>query len=291
MKSKSGTTNSKHKSDKELREIERIENEAWIPWHPDKDPVFKFALCAANLLSKSRGRKFSDVPDFFNSRDKIDLYFEMLCLCAGEYPDAAKRLHLIATAAVTALHSAAEKAPANFRTIANLEICFPGIVSHHPDFAKNQKLLMGKIGLGKSSGFNLKGKPFSLFSTETRIAYQLADYINRIRNDDAGSIWSNGLFENKIKGELVALPPFSRQTYKQWWKTAEKMFIHRMGENFEDSEEFKSYWRGDAYKEQSPNNPGKKVLMRNHRALIRRDIKKRIQQAFRSIAKKSSAVS
>jgi len=86
------------------------------------------------------------------------------------------------------------------------------------------------------------------------------------------------------------LGPLTRANYRVWWKKFEMIFLGLYGKDFENHKEFAGYWSGNAYKENEPGNPGTKCLVQNARALIRRDIKKRIQQAFRSIAPKSPPV-
>ena len=68
------------------------------------------------------------------------------------------------------------------------------------------------------------------------------------------------------------------------------MFLGLYGKDFENHKEFSGYWNGRVFKEDVPGKPGQLCLLKNARALIRRDIKKRIQQAFRSIAPKSPPV-
>ena len=281
---------SRHKLEKELREQKQAENKLWMPWHPGDSPAMKFAGCALDVLLPKPRHKFSDVPDFFASDYQTNFYFEAMRLCAVKYADAAARLHRIAASAVEALRSAAWEAPENFQPIARGEFVFPGFISHHPDVARNQEYLMEKIQLGESSSINTKGKSFSLFTDETHIAFQLLNYIKSIRKKDKSSLWTNGNFEALIEKEAIALPPLSRENYRQWWKLAEKVFVRKFGNDFENHKQFQDYWRNDAYQESVPDNPRKKKLLKSSRALIRRDIKSQIKQAFHSIAPKSPPV-
>ena len=73
-----------------------------------------------------------------------------------------------------------------------------------------------------------------------------------------------------------SLYPLSRQNYGDWSKASWPLFESRYGKDFENRKCFSEYWRSLTYK-------GKK----NARALIRDAIKKKIKQAFRSIAPKS----
>ena len=80
--------------------------------------------------------------------------------------------------------------------------------------------------------------------------------------------------------EVRSLPALNRGNHKDWWKAAEPLFHSLYGSggdgwDFEDQEEFARYSKSAAYKDKS-----------HARALIRRDIKRNIKQAFRSIAPK-----
>jgi hypothetical protein len=88
-------------------------------------------------------------------------------------------------------------------------------------------------------------------------------------------------FERRGRSAKLArnLRPLDRTNYKQWYEAAMPEFVNFYGADFEDRKLFAGYWKNAAYKDKS-----------KARALIRRDIKKKIQQAFRSIAPKSSAV-
>ena len=101
------------------------------------------------------------------------------------------------------------------------------------------------------------------------------------------SVRKLGLTDEHIE-KLKTLQPLSRRNFLEWWKIGEPAFIHYYGKDFENHKEFSSYWNRNAYKEEAEAGTGMLVL--NARALIRRDIKKQIKQAFRSIAPKSSAV-
>jgi len=259
----------------------------WNGWDRDSEPTMVFYNCAAEFCEKAifganSDRKFEDVPDFFRSRALTDSYFFMMGKCAEVNVEAAARLHCIATLAVQYLNEAASNAPWNFQPIAETNITWPGYLSDHPEAEKSQKKnLFPKLHLGKKSGIRMKGKKlFSLNTVETRIAIELWGQMAFARIEKsmlAGDMTPFG----KIRNDAKKLPMLSRETFRDWWKVGEKMFLYEYGKEFEKNERFGGYWH--------PNHPAYKVET-NRRTLIRRDIKKKIQQGFRSIAINSSIV-
>lgn len=239
-------------------------------------------FCDKAVLSGKSNRKFEDIPDFFSNRMFTESYFEMMSKCAVIDIEAAARLHCIATLAVQYLNKAASNAPQNFQPIAESEVTWPGYLSNHPDAEKSQKRhLFPILKLGKKSGIRLKGKKFSLDTIETRIAFELCGKMQFIRNDKRPMLIASRTPLDKIIADAKKLPTLSRQNFQLWWAVGEKMFLMEFGEIFESHERFAGYWHPT-----HPTYGGQS----NRRALIRRDIKKKIQQSFRSIAAKSSAV-
>jgi hypothetical protein len=259
----------------------------WNGWNFENEPTMVFYNCAAEFCDKANqsqksDRKFEDVPDFFRNRALTDSYFMMMGKCAEVTIEAAARLHCIATLAVQYLNEAASNAPQNFQPIAETDITWPGYLSDHPDAEKSQKKsLFPKLHLGEKSGIRMKGqKVFSLDTIETRIAIELWGHISFARRDKSMPTANLTPF-GKISNDAKKLPMLTRETFRRWWKVGEKMFLNGYGKEFEKHERFAGYWH--------PNHPAYKGET-NRRALIRRDIKKKVQQSFRSIAVKSSAV-
>jgi len=270
---------------KKLRkEIKQREKEVWTWWENKDDPAMNFIRCSCDVIKKYNPgrptRNFDEMPDFFWSKAITELYFDARKSLAAENMEAAKRLHYIATFAVKALNDAAYQAPQYFRPIAESDFLWPGFLGKHPDTEKHQKSdLFAKLHLGKKSSIRVEGKKFSLETLETRIAFQLWGRIEFVRRNENTLLPIDWSVLESIKADAMKLPPLSRETYQQWWKVGEKLFLNFYGEKFENVENFAHYWLNAAYKDDP-----------KARALIRRDIKKRLQQGFRSIAVKSSAV-
>lgn len=73
------------------------------------------------------------------------------------------------------------------------------------------------------------------------------------------------------------LPPLTRQSFKAWFAAAVPMLEAVYGNDFENRKPFAAYWH--------PSHPAYKGEPdRSRRALIRRDIKAKLKQSFRSIA-------
>jgi len=278
----------KKSSPAELKKLERQmaehDKRAWTWWERQDEPVMKFLHCAneiwaKDVLNHESEHIFEDIPDFFQSKAFTELYFDMLSKCAEHHSEAARRLHYIATFAVKHLNDAAYAAPKYFQQIAQEDFLWPGYLSDHPDVEKEQKKgLFSKLHLGEKCPIRVKGKKFSLDTLETRIAFQLWGKIEFVRKDENTLLPINWAILEKIKYDAAKLTPLSRENYRLWWKVGEKLFLLVYGEQFENDKSFTHYWKNAAYKDEQ-----------NARALIRRDIKKKIQQGFRSIAVKSSA--
>jgi hypothetical protein len=74
---------------------------------------------------------------------------------------------------------------------------------------------------------------------------------------------------------LRDLKTLTRENYEKWWSFAEPLFLMYYGSDFENHEAFRRYGTGATYK---------KIPESDRRGRIRSDIKRRIKQAFKSIA-------
>ena len=280
--SPSGNDSGEKVSAEELEEFKRkgIEHmeRAWTWWEHKDEPVMKFIRCSCDVLQKVEGCKFSNIRDSFWSKPFTELYFDCLADCAVENPEAAERLHYIAEIAVAALNKAAYKTPKQFQPIAMQDFLWPGFVSRHPDVAKSNKELMDEIRLGEKSSINTTGKTFSVGTIETRIAWEIWDQIDFLRRGE-NSLRPARIGYDEFQNEAKTLQPLTRENHRKWWKVGEKIFIRTLGADFENHKSFVHYWKNAAYKGEP-----------NARALIRRDIKKKLRQGFHSIAAKPSAV-
>lgn len=218
--------------------------------------------------------------------------------------DAAERLYYLALLSVRSLLAACEARPELYRQIAMHQLYWPSMTGWGSDVERTNKELMVDLNLGEAAPLNTARhgrKSFSILeNTATSIACKLWGAVEFYRRDvlDEREVFSGdpvcslimpclpgfgdarkiGLTDEHIK-KLWTLQPLSRRNFLEWWKLGEPIFIHLYGKNFENHKEFSGYWKNSVYRCQS-----------NARALIRRDIKKRIQQAFRSIAPKSASV-
>ncbi|HAO78193.1 MAG TPA: hypothetical protein DCQ92_04290 [Verrucomicrobia subdivision 3 bacterium] len=244
----------------------------------------------------------------------IEFYFEWLISEITEKANhhAAERLYHLALLSVKSLGEVCGKRPEFFRPIARHQLIWPCFTAWGKDSERMNKALMKFLNLGEAAPLNTARdgrKSFSLVeSTETYIAYQIWQMIEYFRREEQNisdfepscslilpdlpgirDVHKTGLSDAQIE-KLKTLSPLSRQNFLEWWKLGESAFVHHYGKDFENHKDFSGYWNGDAYKENVPGKPGQKRLVQNARALIRRDIKKQIKQAFRSIAPKSPPV-
>ncbi len=268
-------------SPKELEEFKRkgIEHmkRAWTWWEHQDEPVMKFIVVLVMFYKRCRTANFL-IFQIFWSKAFTELYFDCLADCAAENPEAAGRLHYVAEIAVAALNKAVYKTPKQFQPIAMEDFLWPGFISRHPDVAKSSKELMDEIRLGEKSSINTTGKTFSVDTVETRMAWELWDQIDFLRRGK-NSLRPARIGFDAFQPEAQTLQPLTRANHRDRWKVGEKLFIKTLGEDFENRKTFAHYWKNAAYK----NEP-------NARALIRRDIKKKLRQGFHSIAAKTSAV-
>jgi hypothetical protein len=168
-----------------------------------------------------------------------------------------------------------------FRKLAEKTNSWPGLLSVDRDQQKANQMIIAYLRLGENAPLNYKQKQWTRKTLEVRIALNLLGHreyllrrnesIDPYDHEDGRYFYADSKFKR--------LRPLSRANYKAWWKAFETIFLGLYGEDFENHREFSGYWKNSVYRSQP-----------NARALIRRDIKKRIQQAFRSIAPKSVSV-
>jgi len=222
-----------------------------------------------------------------------DVLFRQFRDSALTDPEVAQRLHYIACYAVEALEMACQQSPQLFQPIARKEFHWPMYVGPRRDLWPRVKRQLAVLQLGADCALNLsddKKRSWSFETVETRIAFELWQLADRFRKGPHGFLdalvcapKAELLREDVAKAK--ALPPLTRANSKQWWRVAEPWFEGQWGEKFENHPDFQHYWSQDAYKEPVPGSNGrKKRLTPNARALIRRDIKAKIKQGFRTIA-------
>jgi hypothetical protein len=179
-----------------------------------------------------------------------------------------------------------------FRKLAEKTSVWPGVLSVDHDQLEANKKMITLLRLGENAPLNFKKKQWTRKTAEVRVALNLLEHrqylLRRNERIDPYDPEDGRYFYDDSK--FKRLGPLTRANYAVWWKKFAPMFLGLYGKDFENREDFSGYWNGNAYKDDVPGKPGQKCFVRNARALIRRDIKKRIQQAFRSIAPKSPPV-
>lgn len=175
---------------------------------------------------------------------------------------------------------------------------WPGLLSRDADLVKDNEELVSQLGLAVEVGASISGKGKRMWSRQTRevvVALRLLNIVARCRMEARFKQTTRTRSANKqpqnpffaawershpwwTQTEKLAqkLPSLDRKNYPAWFKAAEPAFVHFYGEAFENHQSFAHYWKNVVYADQP-----------NARALIRRDIKRRIKQAFCSIAPKS----
>lgn len=137
---------------------------------------------------------------------------------------------------------------------------WPGEISVDKDVKKRQATLTQALCLGKYAALQFGKKQWSKSTPAVAAALELIRLMDRC-------------------GGFGMLPPLSRITASVWWSRAEYFFEYLYGVDFENHPLFAHCWNNAAYKDQP-----------KARALIRRDIKKQIKQAFTTIAPPSKGV-
>lgn len=168
-----------------------------------------------------------------------------------------------------------------FRKLAEKSSVWPGVLSVDHDQLVANKNIIALLRLGENAPLNFKKKQWTRKTVEVRVALNLLNHrqylLRRNETIDPYDREDGQLFYNDAK--FKRLGPLTRANYAVWWKKFEQMFLDLYGKDFENHKEFSGYWKNSVYRGQP-----------KARALIRRDIKKRIQQAFRSIAPKAAPV-
>ena len=193
--------------------------------------------------------------------------------------EAASALAFVVRHGVRRLDNLVDAQPNLLRISAGLLDKWPGFLSLNREDERKNKERITRLGVGSWMGINYEGKTWSAQTAEVKVAFELEGEVGHMRygrvNGDLAKRMGEVEPPESAWALAVGLLPLSRGNYREWWEAAEPLFMQRYGPAFEDRPEFKHYWRSAAYR-------GEK----NARALIRRDIKAKIKQAFRSIAAK-----
>jgi hypothetical protein len=238
---------------------------------------------------------------------------EISRLASDGSDEATKALHGLAYFCVNDLDELCNQVhhqPA-LENIAHKTSIWPGFLSCDRDIKKRNEKLVRKLALGRLTGLNYSGKQWSRETPEVSVALKLWGIINVYREEwqtrderakHHKKVWEQfnkrigrpanyrppprplvisekhaAEFKRRDESRHMArnLRPLDRNNYKEWFQAALPEFINFYGEDFENRKLFHSYWQHAAYKSEP-----------NARALIRRAIKTKLQQAFCSIAPK-----
>jgi hypothetical protein len=203
--------------------------------------------------------------------------------------------------------------PEMFEPLASVRARWPAFIARHADDRKANEALADRLRLGSACGVNVTGKTWTRETTETAVALELFASLDSLRKDwpkrkarmaqykadveamnkrlgrpaDYRPPPPSATYTPEQEAESAnwakadkltrTLAPLTRQNYKEWFAAAVPMLAARCGNDFENRKPFAAYWHPEhpAYKGESD---------RSRRALIRRDIKAKLKQAFRSIA-------
>ena len=193
--------------------------------------------------------------------------------------EAAIALLFVLRHGVRRLERLTESHPDHLVMSAKLLDKWPGFLTVDHDQERKNGEMIARLELGRWMGINYEGKMWSRETPEVAVALELWSSVNSLQDDGPGVLFEKGVWESapyvKARALAAKLQPLSRANYVEWWRAAEPVFVAEWGPAFEERKEFKHYWRNAAYRGE-----------RNARALIRRDIKAKIKQAFRTIAPK-----
>jgi hypothetical protein len=227
---------------------------------------------------------------------------------------AADELHRILSSKVSAFDKLCHQHPELYEGAARKTTVWPAFISCDADIKKRNEKLLKMLNLGCDSGLNYSGKQWSRDTPEVSVALELWGIMNVYRKSWLDQPAQTKLIqaewrrinkslgrpanyrpppfkpqsttpELKEKFRLMSessnlakeLQPLNRQNYKQWFAASWPVFLARYRKDFENRTCFSDYWKSPAYKNKL-----------HARAMIRDAIKKKIRQAFRSIAPKSS---
>jgi hypothetical protein len=186
----------------------------------------------------------------------------------------------------------------DIRDFARRKWVWPGLLSHDTDMVKGNKELVRELGLANDVGVNFTEKSKRMWTRgtpEVVVALRLRNIVEEYRTQfqfkqmtkthlgygQATSPFIAGWEQShpwwrQTKKLAQKLPSLDRKNYAAWFKAAEPVFIGLYGKDFENHEHF-AHIRRNA--EQMSVKEKKK-----QRGLVRREIRKRIRQAFKSIA-------
>lgn len=147
-----------------------------------------------------------------------------------------------------------------------------------PSFASPNKMIQSYQSqftreLAQTPPLKSHGKQASPDKIETLAAWNLFHTIDS-RRTQKGKLLGK---PDPLTQYSMRLPRLTRQTFSQWRKTIDIAFIYEFGKDFEQNRLFKSYWGENAVKLSKKES-------KKQRGIVRREIKKRIFQAFYTLA-------
>jgi hypothetical protein len=166
--------------------------------------------------------------------------------------------------AINQLYEAQPKKRDTFIKLARNLQCWPGFITVEKDWEKHNKKVSENLQLGADVPLNYKGKQWSREQNpEVEAALIL---VNRL------------IHRNRAVKPSKKLPPFSRETVKEWWKAGREIFELNFGNDFENHPLFA--------KRYTEKNSGQSDSLK-FKTWKRKIILSKMEQAFRSISKKT----
>lgn len=228
-----------------------------------------FKIFAADTSADLRGgwKFISSTPHrLFRIASCCQSFLSLLAESQDE--EAARWLHCLADDSVRSIANICEDHPEFFGECVDPGNYWPVMTNGSPDSIADVKKLLLKIGVLRP------GRGLSFMTVETAMAHYFWGTLKIFQKVGGDKIQPEAL---QVPFALAQkLGKLSQDNYQQWAKAAQPLLEMFHGKNFEDSSSFSKYWKSKAYDDLSP---------RAKRSHIRRDIKRNIKQAFKSLAR------
>lgn len=197
-------------------------------------------------------------------------------LALGGSTDAASALFSLGLNTATAFSVCAKAKPDLFGPLAEDAAVMPGFASVDANDNKEQERLKAKLRLGTKAKHNVKGKQADRDNPEVNAALNLYYTLLQMQGDPSYPKGSCSEFYRQAQKAAKKLHPLTRGNSAQWWKVAKNLLVDEYGERYEQSPTWAKYQNRFVIdgKKRVPWKPDR----------IRKEIKKKIKQAFRSIA-------
>ena len=188
----------------------------------------------------------------------------------------AKRFHEFTTIVIEQFQIANQVQPNLFLALKRSALKWPSFASPNKMVQKYESQFTRE--LAQTPPLKSHGKQASPDKIETLMAWNLFHRVEGIRTVKGKIL---GKYEPDSVTQLsIGLPRLTRQTFSKWKRAIEAAFTEELGSDFEQHRYFKKYWGEKADKLSEKES-------KKQRGLVRREIKKRIFQAFYRLAPES----